>query len=236
MGTDTLPTWGTQPPATNRSAAMSTKYKLVYANFRGRAEFIRLALHAGGIEFEDYRFPSDQFDAEKKKSPNCKLPYLEIDGLKFPQSRAVANYVAKKGGLMGDNDMEAMLIEIVCNECVDKFDEMVSFFFEKNDTSKDEKKEKLKTSIPVFLNLLETYLDNNAKWQQKEHAADYVPGFFVGSKLSLADITVYDMIDSLKKFDENCCNGMAKIEENRAKVEAFPALKKYLEERPKDTA
>jgi len=226
----------TQPLATNHTATMP-KYKLVYANFRGRAEFIRLAFHAAGIEFEDYRFPSEQFAAEKEKSPNQKLPYLEIDGLKFPQSRAVANYIAKQGGLMGDGDMDAMLIEIVCNECVDAFDEMVSYFFEPNENTKEQKKEKLKTvSIPKFMTLLEKYLENNETWQKKENASNHVPGFFVGNKLSLADLTVYDMVDSLKKFDETCCQGRKKIEENRAKVESFPKLKKYLEERPKDTA
>jgi hypothetical protein len=39
--------------------------KLIYFDIAGRAEMIRLALHIGGIEFEDVRVGREEFAANK---------------------------------------------------------------------------------------------------------------------------------------------------------------------------
>lgn len=60
---------------------MAPSLKLVYFDMKGRAEAIRLALHIGGIPFEDTRITYAEFTPEMKETlPFGQLPILEIDG------------------------------------------------------------------------------------------------------------------------------------------------------------
>lgn len=58
-------------PPTTEAAGAEGRYpppeslKLVYFNFGGRAESIRLALHVGGVAFEDIRITEEEFRKEK---------------------------------------------------------------------------------------------------------------------------------------------------------------------------
>lgn len=47
--------------------------RLVYFDFGGRAEAIRLALHVGGVDFEDVRITEDQFRQEKAGACSSSL-------------------------------------------------------------------------------------------------------------------------------------------------------------------
>jgi glutathione S-transferase len=42
-----------------------TKYKLVYFNFRGRAELIRYIFAQAGVEYEDQRITYEEWDSLK---------------------------------------------------------------------------------------------------------------------------------------------------------------------------
>lgn len=46
--------------------------KLLYFDIAGRAEMIRLALHIGGVDFEDVRIGREEFAAGKA----CESPLL----------------------------------------------------------------------------------------------------------------------------------------------------------------
>ena len=45
--------------------------KLIYFNFGGRADAIRLALHVGGVAFEDVRITEETFRQEKAGACTC---------------------------------------------------------------------------------------------------------------------------------------------------------------------
>ena len=100
------------------------KPKLVYFNFRGRAEPIRLLLVANNIEFEDSRFERDTWPTEKpskrqesvallffkwpdfqlivffsSESPFGTVPYFVTeDGKTLGQSAAIEAYIIAKYG------------------------------------------------------------------------------------------------------------------------------------------
>jgi len=194
------------------------KLKLVYADFRGRAEVARLILFAKGVEFEDYRFDSKEFDKEKMESPNQKLPYLVIDDkIKVPQSGAICTYLARQHGLYGSNDLEGLFIGTVYGECVDMLDEMVTTYFEKDPARKTEREAKLKESIPKFLGIIEMYIKKNDK-----------KGYCVGDSLTMADLAVFDITDSLLKHNANNLDDFPGVKEVRATVQNYPQLQKYL--------
>ena len=58
---------------------MSERYKLIYFNLKGRAEFIRLIFAVAGVEFENAIVPFTDWDELKPTFPFAKLPVLEID-------------------------------------------------------------------------------------------------------------------------------------------------------------
>lgn len=62
------PTTHTVPMATNAAAGgggAAPAIKLIYFDFGGRAESIRLALHVGGVPFEDVRITEEEFRSYK---------------------------------------------------------------------------------------------------------------------------------------------------------------------------
>ncbi|CAF1592281.1 unnamed protein product, partial [Didymodactylos carnosus] len=85
------------------STSSSSKYKLIYVNTRGFAETCRLLFKAAGQEFEDYRYPftfaddgkhlSPEWDADKHKYLNEKIPVLEVDGVTISQSKAIERFL-----------------------------------------------------------------------------------------------------------------------------------------------
>ena len=76
------------------------KYKLTYFDFDGgRAESIRIAFHAAGIEFEDHRISFQEFGEMRQTTPFNAVPVLEIDGAAITQTNAIGRYVGKMAGL-----------------------------------------------------------------------------------------------------------------------------------------
>lgn len=80
---------------------MAPTLKLTYFDMRGRAEPIRHALVAGGIEFEDKRISIPEFLEMKKAGAFTfgSLPVLGIDGEMIAESIAILRYIGKMGGL-----------------------------------------------------------------------------------------------------------------------------------------
>ncbi len=79
-------------------------YTLNYFNGRGRAELTRLVFAAAGVKYTDNRV--SDWPATKGDAPLGQLPYLEVDGLKLPQSISIARYVAREHGLGGKSSLE----------------------------------------------------------------------------------------------------------------------------------
>lgn len=87
---------------------MST-YKLTYFDIDGgRAEPIRIAFHAAGIDFEDNRIAFTDFIEIRKGTPFNTVPVLEIDGAQITQSNALSRYIGKKAGLYPADDLQAL--------------------------------------------------------------------------------------------------------------------------------
>lgn len=59
---------------------MAPTLKVIYSDFKGRAEPIRLALHLGKIPFEDQRISHQEWQDLKPQTPFGQMPVLEIDG------------------------------------------------------------------------------------------------------------------------------------------------------------
>ncbi|KAK6312748.1 hypothetical protein J4Q44_G00160950 [Coregonus suidteri] len=97
-------------------------YRLTYFNMRGRAELARYIFAYAGIAFEDRRVEWKDWPSIKKTGlgleieclgavsdtflqafPLGKLPVLEVNGLLLTQSLAIARFLAKEAGLVGNS-------------------------------------------------------------------------------------------------------------------------------------
>ncbi|XP_065576544.1 glutathione S-transferase 1-like isoform X2 [Artemia franciscana] len=96
-----------------------SKYKLVYFNARGWAELSRLIFAYSGIPYEDFRFEREDWPTYKAESPLGQAPWLEVNGQKLPQSKAVARYLAKVANLTGVNDIEAAKCDAIVDFIMD---------------------------------------------------------------------------------------------------------------------
>ena len=93
--------------------------KLIYFDVRGVAERIRYLLAVAGVEYEDFRYPltfgvpgdrstmsRKEFDAAKAAGDHDvamgKVPILEVDGVKIPQSKAIERDAVPKSSLHFD--------------------------------------------------------------------------------------------------------------------------------------
>lgn len=84
-------------------------YKLNYFNGRGRAEITRLIFAAAGQTYTDNRVASENWPALKPNAPTGQMPFLEVDGVKLPQSIAIARFVAREFNLAGKNNLEQVI-------------------------------------------------------------------------------------------------------------------------------
>ena len=99
-----------------------THCKLTYFDFDGgRAEPIRIALHHGGIEFEDARISFDEFIGMRESTRFNSVPTMEIDGKILTQTNAMLRYVGKKAGLYPGDELQAFY----CDEPMDAVEDML---------------------------------------------------------------------------------------------------------------
>jgi glutathione S-transferase len=143
------------------------------------------------------------------KTPFGQLPLYEEPGLTLVQSAAITRYLAKKHGFAGTNDHEAALIDQAYEGAIDIFARVGPIFRLATEEQKAAAKEKLVAEfLPVQLESLSKLLEKNGN-----------NGFFVGSKLSYADLGLWALLNLV--FNH--------VAGSREVVEKIPALKAFLD-------
>ncbi|KAK3772756.1 hypothetical protein RRG08_049246 [Elysia crispata] len=79
----------------SRMAGLSSM-KIHYFDEGGRAEVSRLVLVWAGKSFEDIRIPFQEWPDVKPTMPLGQVPVLDMGGQKYPQSLAIAAYLARE--------------------------------------------------------------------------------------------------------------------------------------------
>jgi len=111
-----------------------------------------------------------------------QLPVVFDDGFEIAQSNAILRTIAKKHGLYGSNDKEASLIDQINDQQEDTRLTYLRMIYQEYDKEKDNYISKLPEKLAIFEKLLS---QNNGG-----------AGFFVGSKLSFVDYTIFDLLDN----------------------------------------
>jgi len=202
------------------------KIQVYYYDAKGRAEVTRLVLALADKEFEDIRISrEDWLNVYKDKSPG-NIPWATHNGRPIFQSFAMAYYFAEEFSLCGKTNLERTRVLEVMGLCIDVVGQMANYFFAPDEATKKELGEKLQgEAIPRFFGYFVRLLRENAPH-----------GVFVGRELTLADIYLFDVVDSLKQHLKwDACAHYEEVKAMVTRLVTNPRLKKYLENR-KETA
>ncbi|MEW6331069.1 MAG: glutathione S-transferase [Pseudomonadota bacterium] len=157
-----------------------TKLKLTYFDFHGgRAEPARLAMHIGGIPFEDYRFPSRDFPEVCKTTPLNQVPTLFVDGVQVTQSDAITHYVGKLAGLYPADAFQALLCDEIMGALEDINVKIGATFGLSGDALKNARETLATKTFPKYLRWLQKQLE--------DHGGEY----FADKRLTIADLKAF---------------------------------------------
>lgn len=164
------------------------KLKLTYFDIHGgRAEPARLALHLGGIDFEDDRISFQEFGANRKGYPFRRVPVLQIDDIELSQCNAINRYVARLAGLYPADPLQAAYCDEVMDAVEDVVSKQVTTMSIKDEEQKKAAREALADGpIKLYLEQLSTMLD--------ARGGEY----FADGRLTVADLKVMVWVRSLR--------------------------------------
>lgn len=156
------------------------KLKLTYFDFHGgRAEPVRLALHIGGIEFEDHRFTFPEFAEVRKSTPFGQVPTLQVDGVQVTQCDSILRYAGKLAGLYPADAFQALLCDEVMYVVEEAGVRMGPSFRMTGDAQREARTALVNSSMPVYLAWLQGQL--------QAHGGEY----FADNRLTVADLKVF---------------------------------------------
>ncbi|KAL9962497.1 hypothetical protein ACROYT_G031602 [Oculina patagonica] len=201
-------------------------YKCYYGNARGRAEICRLSFAAANIEFEDIRLDNEEWPKEKAsgRPPFGQMPFIVTpEGNVLAQSGAIMKYICKQGGLCPADPFDEAWADMITDGVTDLFFSLVKIHFENDEAKKEElKKEFHETTLPTRLEKFDALLKGP---------------FFLGDKLTYADITFFDLSNSFLWKDKpgvpEHLDKFPKLAEHYKHVREVPGIKGWLEKRPK---
>ena len=152
-----------------------------------RAETSRIALHLGGIPFEDERMSHDQFRDLKAsgKLPYGQLPILEVDGVVIAQSLAIARFCGRQSGLYPmENAVDAARVDEILDTASQITDLLHPSMREENMEKRAAMRQKLATeTLPSWLGFLAKRLLSSGETH-----------YFVGGQLTVADLAIWRLL------------------------------------------
>ncbi len=155
-----------------------TAYKLTYFDIDGgRAEPVRIAFHAAGIEFEDVRIAFPEFAEMRGSTRFNSVPVLEIDGAVVTQTNGMCRYVGRMAGLYPQDAIQGLYCDEALGAIEELLHRLVPTFALEGDELKAAREKLVAGSITTFVKGLAEIL---------ERGGDYI----ADNKLTVADLKV----------------------------------------------
>jgi len=206
------------------------KVKIVYFNFRGRAELARWILSAAKADWEDVRISQEEWPSKKSCIANGALPVMECEdesGKKhqLSQSATIVRALACKYNFAGETMCQKVQADETFETMRDVAMKMFEVVMEKDEAKKAEKKACFNECLMKNLCFVEKKLcANGGKW---------IAG---GDKMTYADMGVACLLDAIH------CMGIADCEKVKAAapgvikvccaVKENPEIKAWIAKRP----
>jgi len=158
--------------------------------------------------------------------PFGQLPTLEIDGVVYAQTFAIARYLAEKYGLAGKSDLDKLRADMIICGIEDSLNQMVKVYTEENKETKEKLLKKFKEEeLPASSANLEKMLKQN-------HGGD---GYLVGDSLTWADMTLQLHVTyyvSLVGIDPTFIDPYPKLKALVDRVSKHPKIAAWIEKHP----
>jgi glutathione S-transferase len=163
------------------------KLVLSYFDFDGgRGEAARLAMHLGGIAFEDQRIAGKDWPPLRDKTPFQAMPVLEVDGKVITQSNTINRYLGKLAGLYPKDDWQAAQVDEVMDAVEDISTKIGNTMALEGEAKKKAREALAAGPIPRFLQQIEARLKaGGGEW-------------FVERRLTVADLKCFLWVRWLK--------------------------------------
>jgi glutathione S-transferase len=188
-------------------------YKLVYFKLRGRAQTIRYICKDNGLELEEELVTDEAWPKLKPNTPFGQLPVFYDGTTVLAQSNAIIRYLARKHGLYGKNDTEATQIDMLNDQEEDLRLRYVILIYQQYDTHKDEFIKDLPTQLAIF-----------EKSLKKNHDGT---GFFVGTQISFADYSIFELLDNLQVLSPKCLQNFPLLKAFHSRIANREKLLRY---------
>jgi len=176
------------------------KYTLRSFDWRGDAEPIRIALAELGIQYEDIRYESEaEWEKDKSKLqltgvvPFGQLPSLSIENFHLSMSSVILRHLARTHKMYGNTQEETSLIDSFISDCENFLDAYSSVVHESNP---EKYVIRLKAFTTVEVPMWMSYFESMLVRSQSLWASDGYSMFFVGGKLSAADMCVFHALST----------------------------------------
>jgi len=162
--------------------------KLTYFDIHGgRAEPARLAMHIGGVAFEDHRISFREFGAGRSSYPFKRVPVLQIDDVVLSQCNSITRYVGTLAGLYPTDPLEAAF----CDEAMDAVEDIVSkqvatMSIKDEDEKKAAREALADGPLAIYLHELQAMLETRGG------------EYFADGRLTIADLKVMVWVRSLR--------------------------------------
>lgn len=190
--------------------------KLTYFRGRGRAETTRWMLAAAGVEFVNLPIDTAEELAALRaagKLPFDQMPLLELDGHHLSQSSAMIRYLARRGGLYGANDRDAMWADMIAGAVADFAETAMQAAF--------------KPSAEIATAELETRF---AKFGPRFEAriAAQGSGFCAAGRMTFADVVLAEALSSYLEWLPGLLERTPGLKALYEKVTSDPLIASYL--------
>jgi len=207
----------------SRSVSNMPQYKLIYFDYQGFAEPIRLALSHAGVPFEDIRHKYEFGWQSKIPSLLGRLPVLEVDGKALPESMAILRYIGEQHGLQASNPWDRAMGDALASAWVDLhplFD-ACDFTTGKWDVPKVEKF--VEATVKPRLKHIDAFL------------AQRKTAFLTSDNATWADFYTYTFLAMLKVAFRVPLESYPQVVQFYKKIEDLPAVKSWHQSHPNDS-
>jgi glutathione S-transferase len=196
-------------------------------------------LSYGGIEFEDDRTKRVDFGPIKTGEGPYELPFgqfpvLHVSGRPYSQSYAIAKYAAKLAGLMPASMEDQLACDMIILSTEDVRSKLIPIRY-----SGVVGEARLAKYRSFYEEILPGLLANFSKLLGDEE-------FFVGGKISIADVTVLNMFlyltfpacevqaasEEAKQTQLECLDKYPNLVALKARIESVPSIATWLQNRP----